>query len=127
MREFWALIRNSLLFPFTAVLYGMLPKLVPMPLPGLVDRNRAVKSMKPTGVIEAEPTWSCKGASCASDSCAPPATRAGSGSAGGAVTAGVIGITGVVLATCPSCETPGTACWTPAGVVVSFEPPGRLL
>src|SRR5579864_659609 len=40
----------------------MLLKFVPMPEPGLVDRETAVISMKPTGVMKASPIFNCNGA-----------------------------------------------------------------
>jgi hypothetical protein len=51
MREFWALSRNSVSLPWVVFPNGMLPKLVPSPLPGAVLRQTLVRSMNPTGVM----------------------------------------------------------------------------
>ncbi len=55
MREFCALSRLSVKFPLVAVEKGMLPKFVPIPVPGLVERFTLVKSAKPMGVMNADP------------------------------------------------------------------------
>ena len=62
MREFWMLKRVSVKLPAWTFEYGMLPKFVPMPLPGLVDRVTEVISINPTGVMVEVPMWICNGA-----------------------------------------------------------------
>src|SRR5215472_4597321 len=63
MREFSALHLSSVNRPATALLYGKLPKFVWRLVPAFVLRNVFVISMNPTGVMLAEPSFSCKGAS----------------------------------------------------------------
>ena len=62
IREFWAENRVSLrlpvaLFPAVVAVKGKLEKLVPRPLPVLVDRVIDVKSMNPPSVKSESPMW----------------------------------------------------------------------
>src|SRR5258707_716850 len=55
IREFCSLSLLSVRFPLVVVEKGMLPKLVPIPVPGFVERFTLVKSAKPMGVMKADP------------------------------------------------------------------------
>src|SRR5579871_5341626 len=56
MREFWGLKRASLTFPLTTLLYGMLPKLEPIPEPPeFLSRHTNVASMNPIGTRQVLP------------------------------------------------------------------------
>src|SRR5437762_1727096 len=98
MREFAALNLFSLSRPVTVLLYGMLPKFVCRLVPALVLRQVLVRSIKPTGVIQASPIFNCNGEEedCSAAG-AGTALRCGTATAGN----GVTGITGVVDATWP--------------------------
>src|SRR5579864_3815794 len=50
MREFCGLKRNSESLPFTVLLYGTLPKLLPILEPVFLSRKTAVISMNPIGM-----------------------------------------------------------------------------
>ena len=105
MREFCGLKRNSESLPFTALLYGMLPKLVPMLEPAFLSRHTAVRSMNPIGTRQVLPSRMKAGAG--------PSGTASQGFDGRwrrslrgidhrRVTGATGGIIGVVLATSPS-------------------------
>src|SRR5580692_4598362 len=94
MREFCGLNRNSLNLPVAPLLYGTLPKLLPMDPPAFSLLNTAVKSRKPIGWMVASPTLNCRGA------VASPAGTCGS-STRGAGEGGGGGSTGEVEATSP--------------------------
>src|SRR5271155_5848296 len=84
----------------------MLPKFVPIPVPGAVDRVTDVISKNPTGVKYASPSLNCSGASllleeavCCAGGGGNTAVGTGDVNTGGSIGAG--GRTGVVLATSP--------------------------
>src|ERR1017187_5022657 len=99
MREFCGLKRNSESLEVAALLYGMLPKLVPrLPL-AFLSFQSAVRSMKPTGMMVVSPTLICKG-----DEASAAATGCGEGGVkmrGGATAAGTGGNMGGVEAISP--------------------------
>src|SRR5215469_18341908 len=61
MRLFCGLRRISVRRALGALLYGIDPKFVPMPLPASALRNTPVISIKPTGVMYASPIFSESG------------------------------------------------------------------
>src|SRR5436305_841924 len=60
-REFCGLKRNSDSFALATLLYGMLPKLLPIPLPASLSRKTAVTSRKPIGIMLVSPIFNCRG------------------------------------------------------------------
>src|ERR1039458_6927555 len=61
IREFCGLKRNSESLEVAALLYGMLPKLLPRVPPAFLSFQSAVRSMKPTGMMVVSPIFSCSG------------------------------------------------------------------
>src|ERR1017187_7716618 len=61
IREFCGLKRNSESLEVAALLYGMLPKLLPREPPAFLSFQSAVRSMKPTGMMVVSPIFSCSG------------------------------------------------------------------
>src|ERR1017187_3214470 len=99
MREFCGLKRNSESLEVAALLYGMLPKLVPRLPPAFLSFQSAVRSMKPTGMMVVSPTLICKG-----DEVSAAAAGCGEGGVkmrGGAAAGGAGGNMGVVEAISP--------------------------
>src|ERR1700722_2707438 len=93
----------------------MLPKFVPIPDPGLVDRVTDVISINPTGVKYASPNLNCSGdvlASSGAGAAAVVVVGGGGLNVGGA--AGAEGTIGLVLATSPVavCVFTGTPAFT---------------
>src|ERR1017187_2968482 len=98
MREFCGLKRNSESLAVAALLYGMLPKLVPRLPPAFLSFQSAVMSRKPTGMMVVSPILICKGDG------ASAAAACGAGCVkmrGGATAAGAGGNMGVVEAISP--------------------------
>src|SRR5579863_3685081 len=95
----------------------MLPKLVPIPEPGFVDRVTEVISMNPTGVKKASPSLNCSGLDVSLVFCDGGAMLIGVGG-------GVFGNIGVVLAT--SGRVAGSSVRGPAALpaVEASERPG---
>src|SRR5665213_3594224 len=56
MREFCGLKRKFERFPLTVLLYGTLPKFVPMLEPAFLSRHTVVRSMKPIGTMQTLPS-----------------------------------------------------------------------
>src|ERR1700735_3637589 len=117
-REFCGLRRVSVKLPAWVFPYGMLPNLVPMPEPGLVERETDVMSMNPTGVIYASPIFNCNGELESPCGGATAGDTGGSSGVGGATGAG--GMAGVLLATSPMLVP--TSCFTIDGCVAAKSP-----
>src|SRR5580698_4507308 len=87
-REFCGLKRNSPNLPVAPLLYGTLPKLLPMDPPAFSLFHSAVKSKKPMGWMVASPILSCSGAEGSPAGTCGSNTR-GAGAGGGGGTMGV--------------------------------------
>src|SRR5271157_607368 len=85
MREFCGLKRNSESLAVAAVLYGMLPKLLPSEPPAFLSFHDPVRSMKPMGWMVVSPTLICRGEEAGASAGGAKAGR-GAGGGGGART-----------------------------------------
>src|ERR1035438_1798086 len=87
IREFCGLKRNSESLEVAALLYGMLPKLLPRVPPAFLSFQSAVRSMKPTGMMVVSPIFSCSGeeagAAAAAGACGSSGLNLGVAAAGG--------------------------------------------
>src|SRR5579864_1451386 len=111
IREFCGENRYSEFLPFTVLLYGTLPKFVPMLEPAFLSRQMAVRSIKPIGIIQVLPSrinaglWpsgtASQGLLAGAEGFAAAACGAGEGEAMGAGSGAAGGSTGTALATCP--------------------------
>src|ERR1039457_5515953 len=94
IREFCGLKRNSESLEVAALLYGMLPKLLPRVPPAFLSFQSAVRSMKPTGMMVVSPIFSCSGelagAAAAVAACGNGEPTAGAGGAEGGPNSGVV-------------------------------------
>src|ERR1035441_9594569 len=85
IREFCGLKRNSESLEVAAVLYGMLPNLLPRAPPAFLSFQSAVRSMKPTGIMVVSPIFSCTGEEAAAGAAGGACGRSGLNPSGRAV------------------------------------------
>src|SRR5271154_4888120 len=97
----------------------MLPKFVPIPVPGLVERVTDVISMNPTGEISVLPRCIWSGPPSAAGGGWDAAAMIGGGIV--AMGAGAMGMIGVVLATSPNALSRGRAKFSVAIALAVFS------